>query len=206
VTSASSLATEFQPEDVQALWAFMTGHFGSRVISKHNASEMRLIGDALARLGILDREAFLANYTTTLREGIYTPFEIGTPTPRWTLHAQVAVCIHEHQHVVQYRRDGWTFELEYLLDQASRAAYEAEAYRTAFELENWRFGETRSVPHALAANLSAYACHSDDIRVAETYLGLSRITIAAGGVPDESARVAIAWLDAHLPHLKAQRG
>ncbi|HRY90250.1 MAG TPA: hypothetical protein P5305_20395, partial [Rubrivivax sp.] len=43
----------------------------------------------------------------------------------WSLWGQLAVCVHEHQHVEQLDREGWfKFAGKYLLSSAGRAAFE----------------------------------------------------------------------------------
>jgi hypothetical protein len=64
-------------ELVRAFWDFMTREYGSRAISKANAVEMKLAAQALGLMGVLDTEAFLRDYTTTIGRRIYVPFEPG---------------------------------------------------------------------------------------------------------------------------------
>lgn len=112
-------------EVVRALWDFMTREYGTRVIAKANAVEMQLVAQALGLIGVLDPEAFLRDYTTTLGRRIYVPFEPGRATEGRSLWGQLAVCVHEHQHVEQLDREGWfKFAGKYLLSSAGRAAFE----------------------------------------------------------------------------------
>src|SRR5262245_36467716 len=111
----------------------MTDHFGTTVIDKRGAVEMRLVARALDALGILNRERFLDSFATTIRRRIYLPFEIGGGDQGDLWH-QIVLCVHEHQHVVQHDRRGLRYEIAYLTDRTERARLEAEAYRCHLEL------------------------------------------------------------------------
>jgi hypothetical protein len=193
---------DIQPEEVWAFWQHMQRHFDTTRVNKRDAFEMQAFAQALDWLGVLDRKRFLSSYTTTLGRRIYTPFDPGVPKAGWDLWSQVVVCVHEHQHVVQSRREGVTFELEYLTDSGERAVYEAEAYRSNLELTYWRTGKTPSA-RQLASVLKNYGCSATDISVAERYLELSAVSVRAGAVINESTKVALDWLNRNVPHLRA---
>jgi hypothetical protein len=189
-------------ELVRAFWDFVTREYGTRAIAKANAVEMKLAAQALGLMGVLDAEAFLRDYTTTIGRRIYVPFEPGREDGGWSLWGQLAVCVHEHQHVEQLDRDGWLkFAGKYLLSSAGRAAYEAEAYRCDMELHFWRTGEVLD-PRSLAAKLKHYACASTDIEVAEKALTMSAATVRRGGVVNRASQKAVAWLNVHAPAFK----
>ena len=115
--------TELSPELVRDFWRHMTGAYGTRVIDKSSAWEMRLVGMFLARINVLDEEEFLRRFTTTIGKRIYTPFEVGVPDEHYDLWSQISVCVHEHQHVEQLLRDGWLkFAGRYLVSSVGRAA------------------------------------------------------------------------------------
>ena len=180
----------------------MVHEYGTRVIAKANALEMKAAAYALGLMGVLDAEAFLRDYTTTIGRRIYVPFEPGRDADGWSLWGQLAVCVHEHQHVEQLDRDGWLkFAGKYLLSSAGRAAYEAEAYRCDMELHFWRTGEVLD-PKTLAAKLKHYACTSTDVEVAEKALTMSAATVRRGGIVNRASQKAIAWLNVHAPAFK----
>jgi hypothetical protein len=189
--------------DAAGLWAHMTDHFGTRVIDKSEAVEMRLIARLLDALRIVDRERFLSNFATTIGRRIYLPFQIGRGDEADLWH-QIVLCAHEHQHVAQHDRQGLRFELGYLTDRATRARLEAEAYRCHLELHYWRWG---TLPDAreLAERLGSYGCRPEDIDLAERMLRIWAVPIRHGAVLGEASQVAIAWLDEHVPHLRAAK-
>ncbi|RJS14140.1 hypothetical protein DRW03_35450 [Corallococcus sp. H22C18031201] len=196
---------DLQPSAVWAFWQHMQARFRTKVASKSDSLEMQLAAEALQRMGILDKQRFLANFTTTVGRTIYTPFEPGVPQGGWDLWAQVVVCVHEHQHVVQHDEEGPSYELNYLTSPASRAQYEAEAYTCNLELHYWRYGTTPS-PRALAEKLRGYGCRPEDIEVAAHTLALTSASVRRGAVLREATHVALEWLNSHVPHLRAKPG
>jgi hypothetical protein len=150
--------------DVAGLWAHMTDHFGTRVVDKADAVEMRLAAHLLDAAGIVDRERFLESFATTIGRRI----------------------------------------LAYLTDRTERARLEAEAYRCHLELHYWRWGVLPD-PRELAETLGCYGCAPADVDLAERMLRIWAVPIRHGAVLGEASQVAIAWLDEHVPHLRAPR-
>lgn len=194
---------EIKPEEVRAFWHHMSQRFDTTTVNKKDAAEMQIVAHALDLLGILDRHRFLTSFTTTIGRRIYAPFEVGNPQGGWDLWSQVVICVHEHQHVVQHDRDPVAYEVSYLTSRASRARYEAEAYRTNLELDFWRH---RTIPSTrrLAEVLLDYGCRREDVEVVAQSLALSAISVRKGAVMNEATRAAFDWLDKHVPHLRAQ--
>lgn len=200
------MASDPTAAQVTAFWDAMQARYGTRIIDKSSAAEMRLVGWFLERIGVLDAATFLERFTTTIGRRIYVPFTPGTPTPRHGLWSQMVICVHEHQHVEQQDRDGaFTFALRYLISRAARAAYEADAYRCNLELHHWHTGTIRS-PRELAERLRSYGVREADIDVAETTLIAAARTVKAGGLITAASKVAVAWLRQHTPELEHRSG
>ena len=193
------------PNIVRGLWRHLTRLYKSTVFEKRRAPEMYLVAEALARLGIADREAFMREWSTTLGRRIYVPFTIGVGSNSNALWDQVVTAVHEHQHVAQYEADGLGFMGSYLLSDTARAKYETDAYRSNLELHWWRYGELPGTEE-LAAKLRAYAVSEADIAVAAKTLKVSADAVRLGAVVNESSNVAIRWLNANAPQLAAQEG
>lgn len=185
-------------EHVKAFWAFMQAKYDTQVVSKAQAPEMKFIAEALGIMKIVDKEAFLTRFTTTVGTVIYTPFDVGVEKSPHSLLAQIVVCTHEHQHVVQLREHGVTFLLNYLLNSTSRSAYEAEAYRVSMTMLYYLLGDAGD-PGAYADALKSYGTTEADQAFVKEYLRLSLPTIHAKGVPDEASQVALGWLRQHVP-------
>ncbi len=192
-----------RPEDVRAFWSYMQQRFGTRVLNKQSAIEMRLVARALELLGIQSQGEFLRRYTTTIGRRIYTPFTVGVADSTYSLWDQLVVCVHEHQHVAQYDRNGLSFQLSYLFNSAARAQWEAEGYRSDLELHFWRYGETPPV-RPIAERLFAYGCNQQDVEVAAKSLALSATAVRRGAIINYATTVALSWLNEHLPQLRAR--
>jgi hypothetical protein len=191
------------PTQVRAFWDYMTHTFGSQIVNKADAAEMKVLSSVLGTLGILDADSFLRHYATTIGTRIYLPFEPGVPAPGWDLWAQLVVCAHENEHVVQAKELGLvTFGARYLFSSSSRAAYEAEAYRASLELNWWR-SHTMPDPAALAGLLKGYGVTQTDIDVAAATLKASADSIRRGAVINRASSVAISWLSLHAPGLRS---
>ena len=196
---------DVQPEEVWAFWRFMQDHFRTSVINKRSALEMQLVARGLEAFGIQSKDRFLKNFTTTIGRRIYTPFEVGSPKGGWDLWHQIVISVHEHQHVVQHDREGLAYEVSYLADRAARARWEAEAYRSNLELQFWRTGTTPSAQRT-ASVLKDYGCRDGDIEVTAKSLALSALSVKKGAVINEATRVALGWLDEHVPRLRFKQG
>ncbi len=181
----------------------MASTYGTRVVAKHDAWRMRSVARFLDTIGVLDRKEFLDRFTTVIGRTIYAPFEVGVDSSPGKLWGQIMICVHEHQHVVQYARDGAaTFSTRYTLSRRARAAYEAEAYSCDLQLHFWRTGAMKD-PSAVAAVLRHYGVGNEHITQATADLTASAIRIKAGDVVTESAATALAWLDEHAAGLRA---
>ena len=196
------MTAALQSSDVVAFWDFMTQHYGTSVIRKQDAIEMKAVATFLGALGILDKDSFLRQYTTTIGRRIYAPFTIGDASTL-DLWDQMVLCIHEHQHVVQHDKLGLRYEVTYLASKASRARYEAEAYRSVLEVAAWR-RVPPPAPHQLALELSGYGVGDDNQAMAARLFQLWEVPIQLGAVLTEAAQVGLAWMNEHLPQLKGK--
>lgn len=182
-------------QDVLGLWDHLASVFDTEVVPKEDSAFMQVCGGALGALRVQSRATFMSQYTTVINRRIYVPFALDAPGSEATLWARAATAVHEHQHVVQARRDGFLrFATRYLGSQNARARYEAEAYGTELELMRWASRSARP-PEQLADGLVHYGCGEAARAIA---LGELRRIARAPDVESEAARVAIDWLDARL--------
>jgi hypothetical protein len=194
--------SEPTPEQVRGFWTHMLSAHGARRFRKSSSVDMRLIATALRLMGIQDREKFLSNYATTLGRRIYIPFEPGVEAGPWSLWAQIVICTHECEHVLQYKKGGvFGYYWPYLTNRARRAMFETKAYRTNLELSHWRWGRTPAA-HVLANQMRGYGLSDVDVRVSETALEMSVLSVEQGAVVNRSSRTAIAWLKENAPELR----
>jgi hypothetical protein len=180
----------------------MAREFGTRVVSKKDALEMRAAAVALDAMGVANKSDFLARFATTVGRRIYLPFTVGEPGAGWDLWEQIRTCAHEHEHVVQLDRDGtMRFSYRYLRSDAHRAQYEAEARTTELELHFWRFG---SLPRLddLVDGLASYSVGRSDIAAALTTLRSNAQAIRRGAILTGAGRTAIRWLNSNAQHIR----
>lgn len=167
--------------------------YQSHHTSKSDSGMMKMIGRFLDGMGILDKDRFLENYTTTIGSVIYVPFRIGVTSTRYSLYSQLSTCVHEHQHVVQWRQNGLMFMLEYLTDSSRRAAYEVEAMQSSMEVQWWYRKTLPDIPR-MAIKLVDYNCKKDDIMMAEKMLQSISKVVCKGAVTTNAGKTAIKFL------------
>lgn len=189
------------PQNVKDFWAYMQSRFGSVVVSKNESEVMRVAAALLDTLDIQDKETFMKNFVTTLGATVYIPFQIGMEEGRWPLWGQVRVCVHEHQHILQGRRDGWlAFGSKYLTSSSFRAGYEAEAFGCDLEMEFWRTGQIIDIDQR-ASVLKSYGCSDADIDMVKQMLTIRAGVVGSGAVETRSAQIAIEWLETNVEEI-----
>ena len=184
---------DITPDMVVGLWDAMSDHYGSTIADKEDSDIMQLAGRALGIMGILDPVRFMEVYTTTIGDTIYTPFEIGVPGNGYSLIGQISICVHEHQHVIQWKRKKLRFMLEYLTDSALRARYEVEAMQCNMEIQWWYNRTLPDIPRS-ALKLKDYNCTPEDIAVAARSFKMISKVVGRGGVSTEASTVALSYL------------
>ncbi len=181
-------------EQVVGLYAHMMQAFRAALINKRSAAEMALVSVLLGRLGIVDRQAFMQRFATTVGRRIYVPFTPGVATADWSLNSQAVVCVHECHHVHQWDRLGPAmFTYQYVASKARRTLLEVEAYRTSMEVR-WRLDGVMPDPARLASSLRSYGVSEADVMVAERMLRASVPTVRAGGITSPATKAAVDWL------------
>lgn len=187
---------DITPELVRGLWDHMAATFGSTTANKEDSQLMHAIAEALGTMGIIRPKSFLEDFTTTIHTTIYTPFEIGVPGDggRHSLEDQLILCVHEHHHVHQARREGCaSFFAKYLGNPTHRAHYESEAYRCDLEM-SWFLHARTMDPNDLAESLKHYGVGPADRAVAAKELRMSAKMVRAGGIHNKTSKEAINWL------------
>lgn len=193
---------QLTPMTVRALWDYLERRYNSEVVDKRRAPEMWAAAWFVKRFAKIPVGVFMSRYATTIGRRIYVPFTIGQPEPGFPLWTQCLLAVHEHQHIEQVKRHGWfRFVLRYLGSSRARSMFEADAYRTALELEHWRSGTILS-PALYASKLRDYGASADDIKAAEQILISTARSIKRGAIITPAAKIAIAWLNEHAPDLK----
>ncbi|MFT4703765.1 MAG: hypothetical protein ACI81R_001457 [Bradymonadia bacterium] len=178
------------PDLVRSLWQHYAERYGTKTVPKPASPLMRLSAVSLNALGYMSADEF-ARYTTVIRHRIYTIREPGSDES--CLWRDVSLAVHEHQHVVQWRREGFVrFALKYA-NQHARAAYEAEAYGCDLEMAAWA-GRPVPSPESLARTIAGYSCGELAVASARSELDATAEWANNGEVRNESSRVAVAFL------------
>ncbi len=156
---------------------------------------MRSVGTLLQTVRIMEHERFMKGFTTVIGHTIYAPWDPGDAGTA-TLVRQLDTGIHEHQHIVQLKRDGYArFWTTYVASSRARAIYEAEAYTCGLEL-NWWLYERTADPGEIAAILLDYGCSRADVQAATEVLAANLARIQAGETITESFGLSRTWLEA----------
>ena len=100
-TNKSNRVTSSQVKD---FWKYMRKKYGFTVVQKANAIEMQAIAWALDMMQIKNHKEFMENYNTTIGTVVYVNFKIGVGNQS-QLKGQIKTCVHEAQHVIQFKRN-----------------------------------------------------------------------------------------------------
>ncbi len=176
-------------------WKYMQGYYGTRVVDKKSSKLMKFVSIILNKFGAMSRKNFMDDFTTTLGKNIYTNFKVGD-SDTMDLRKQISICVHEHQHVVQFNKD-IGFSRKYIFNDSARAHYEADAYRCNMEIYYWYTGKLLD-PARIAKILLSYGCSKGDVEVCKRNLEMSAVTIGYGGIISEASKVAIRWLNENI--------
>lgn len=198
------MASDVQQASID-LWEILPKTFKTKVVQKSDATEMRTIAWFLDSMGILDQKKFLERYTTTVYKWIYVPWEPGEGND-FACWSQIKTCAHEHQHVLQAKKEGFlTFAGKYLFDGNARARYEAEAKASGQEVHFWRYGDVQD-PTAVCQNLVDYGLNSQEIEFAARVLDSYQRTIKKGGFITKAGKVAVDFLNRNYAKIQIKKG
>lgn len=181
--------------DALAVWCHLQEHYGTNVKQKADSAVMKAAASALGLVGVMERKVFLDRYATTLGSTIHMQYEPGDPSRPAV--SQIRLAVHEHQHVVQGRRDT-LYEARYLASKTSRATYEAEAWGAELEVAYWILGDQLDLlkeADRLAAKIVNYGCGKEQVAHVRALLGLRIELLGAHGlVESDAAKVAIRFM------------
>lgn len=146
-----------------------------------------LLGSALEKLGVEDKEDFVKNCCVTIMRDIYLNFHIGTDDLPY--ETQIAIVAHECEHVAQGRKDGVAvFFMRYYTSKAHRAEYEAQALAINLEVLYRLTGKMPDL-RKMAEKLLWYKCSATDVVVVEKHLAIISNTLLKGGVISDQMRI-----------------
>lgn len=189
-------------ERARAFADFMLAKYDAKIRIK-SALPMQIaavgfgVADLFGANGLPGGDEFLRRYATTVGAEIFIPAEmLGADTDDF-----MVLLTHECQHVAQFRKTGIAFEWWYVVDQETRARYEADAYAGGLAVDH-RLG--RALPESIddiAPSLAAsYHLRPEDVTLARGMLASHVASIADGVVNVDAARAAIRWIDQRKGH------
>lgn len=188
------------PETVHYFYDYMSRYYGSRYAKKQSSTNMQVVASILGLFGIMNKNEFLDKFTITVGNTIYLSFSPGDPSV-CDLWNQILVCVHEHLHVLQFRKEGITQIGWKYARSETRMFLEVAAYQTLFELTYWRFKTVPPVTDVINS-LRKYSLSERDLDTARAMFAIYNVMVEQGVIFSESARVAIAWLDKNASYLK----
>lgn len=158
------------PDIVKSIWSYLSTCLNSRIRSKRSSVVMRVAAFFVARFSPMTKDEFYDRYATTIFRTIYLPFEVGELSTTWGPLRQFKLAVHEHQHIVQAKRDGWIrYSWRYLRSTRARALYEAECLLCEYACAA-RLGVSMAPPHQSAAELRSYGVTDADVAAAQEFL------------------------------------
>lgn len=173
----------------RAFWKYMAKREGFDVIQKASAREMRAIAWAVKAIG--GDKNWMKNYTVTIGDMVYVPFEIGSGRNSDRIR-QVCTCMHEAQHVRQFERNPAKYQINYFFNDAGRTHYEADAYRVTMEGRYFFTGRVWS-PGSLANKLKGYYVGKDDIYVCKKHLASAAALVKHGIITSGISKAGLRW-------------
>lgn len=194
-STTMSIYVEKNAAQVNSLWDFYQDELGSKVFEKGSKVIMRIAARIVARRTETTEEQFLGDFVTTVGRRIYVPFTLGVEKDDWSWRDQMLLCVHEHQHVVQWRRQPVRFLTQYARDTRKRALFEAEAFLSEFEACAAFDWNPPNLEQRIGT-LKGYGLLPEDIEAARLYL-YQHIGVQGSVGPQagwtRSGRLAAAW-------------
>lgn len=178
---------------VRDFWRRMCQAYKTKAVPKSNSKLMKAVSLFLALCRIQKRKTFMSRFYTTIGNKIYCPKKLGSGNHA-ELVTQICVCVHEHTHVLQERKDKWRYKFRYMRSTAKRAVYEAEGYRASMEMHHWLTGRIIPIDQVMNS-LKSYGLKKRDFQTVEKYLKSSMRTIDAGGIISPTVKKAISIIE-----------
>jgi len=191
------------PELVQLYYKEALTTWHAKQADKNDSVFMQVTADFLNGLGIVDHDAFLRDFTTTIFTTVYTPFKVGIPTEHYDLTNQLFIGAHELTHVTQFLHRPTVFPTLYLTNKTFRANSECQAYGVSLELYWWDNNCGFNIPER-AKTLFSYGLQQEHVSYMTQYLEVLDSVFTQGGEVDEHAIWTKRWMEAHnlIPNYK----
>lgn len=181
---------------------YMLRKHGLKTVDKKKSWIMKVIAWFLGTFGIMNSEDFMKYYSVNIFNRVYIPWRVGEAEDL-RLSSQMSTIIHECQHAVQQKMEGFLYNIFYLFSSKSRSFYETEAYRTNMEIHYWYTNKIIS-PLILSELLKNYGCSLQDVEASRRSLEAASSLVAQGTVITEATKNALSWINRNMSGLKGK--
>jgi len=188
-------------ETVKAFWEAGMKKYDAKQIAKEDSKWIKFTADWVDFWGGTDSEVFMKNYSTAVRDRIWTAFQVGEARPGWDLIWQMTTMVHELRHVLQYRDDPVLFNARYGTSKSFRTHCECEAMTADMQLLNWITDRPYPIKMRAGQLLDGYNITEMHRDYAIMHLETSEEIYVEGGVTDEIAAWSIDWCEENAPEL-----
>jgi hypothetical protein len=186
----------FTPEQVKAFYVAACKQYDAEIVDKNDSRLMKITAGFLDGIGVVDKESFMRDFTTTLGSYIFVPYTPGVATDQYTLEDQVAICVHEIQHVVQFDDDPVGFMVLYLTNKSARAEFESAAYAADLEW-SWKTRQKGYDIARRAQSLLSYGLKQEHCDFMRQYLEVQDDVFRQGGAVSPVVAWAWRWFEEH---------
>ena len=162
---------------VVAVWAALEDYYGT---THHPRSDLPVYMEV-----VVPKTA-----ASTVGRDIYIPFEVGRGTVYWSRWDEVEAAVHEHVHVVQWRKT--MFPWEYVLSVDNRLHYEMQANLGSLVMEYWQRGKADTA--RLAAEARGYGARETDVRFLRRVYEVALDSVELGVMFNKPTEVAVQCL------------
>lgn len=184
---------KISPKLVVEFFHWMSQQYETLIVQKEKSWIMKVCAWFLNFFKFIDRETFMTHFSTTLGHTIYLSF---TPGDLYTtLTTQIAICVHEHKHTLQWN---FLFPFLYLFSQKYRAQFEVEAYICNAEIYYWTTSQTFPVHTIVSTLYRNYKIKGKYLEWARTRLEGANVMLEQGIYINNISRDAIQWLEKHI--------
>jgi hypothetical protein len=186
----------FTPERVKAFYAAAAKQYDAEFVDRRDSDLMKLIGTFLDGIGVLDKEKFLNDFTTTIGNIVYIGYTPGDTSSGHSLAGQVETAVHEIQHIIDFDDDPVGFMVRYLVDKSARTEYECRAYAAGLEWTWKTTGKSCDIGRA-AQSLLSYGLQQQHCDFMRQYLDVQDDVFRQGGAVSPVVAWAWKWFQEH---------
>ena len=126
------------PEKVKKFYEEMCYLHDAKIVQKDDSTFMKGLSILVSKVSRIEPEIFLKNYSTTIMDTIYIPYEVGNAEDM-SLPQQIQTLVHELTHREDFDED-ILMPLLYLADKNYRVRAEIKAWSANIEFKVKRFG------------------------------------------------------------------